>query len=235
MIEAFYSGRAGLTSHQNSLDVISNNIANVNTTGYKTKSQDFGSLLSVSEVRPETENSANLLAGSGAAVNSVATDMTSGEVTGTDSATDYYINGDGFFAVADSAGNVYYTRDGSFNIMSGADGEVLGTSDGMTVLDADGNAVTADADGNLAAPGIFTFSNAPGLLSAGDNLFETTDVSGAAVASTDEPVSKMLENSNVDLSDQLTGLITSQRGYQLNSSVVSTANEIEGMINELDQ
>lgn len=235
MIEAFYSGTSGLKAHQNSLDVLSNNISNVNTTAYKTKTQDFGSLLSASEVRPETANSATLLAGSGTTVNSVATDMSDGSVEQTGKATDYYIKGNGFFAVQDSSGNVSYTRDGSFQEIAGANGRVLGTASGLTVLDSAGKAVKVDASGNTTDPGVYTFSNAPGLLSAGDNLFVATNVSGTASASTAKPLSGMLERSNVDLAEQMVGLITAQRGYQLNSSVVSTASQIETMVNELGQ
>jgi flagellar basal-body rod protein FlgG len=236
MIEAFYSGTAGLTAHQNSLDVLSNNVANVNTDGYKTKVQDFSSLLSTSEVRSETANSANLLAGSGSAVSSVATDMSQGESELTGTSTDYYIDGSGFFAVRDKAGNTYYTRDGSFQKTAGTNGEVLSTADGSTVLDASGNAVKVDSSGTATtSPGIYTFSNAPGLLSVGGNLFEATNLSGAASASTAKPVEGMLERSNVSITEQMAGLITSQRGYQFNSSVVSTANQIETMVNELGQ
>lgn len=235
MIEAFYSGVAGLTAHQNSLDVVSNNIANANTNGYKTKRQDFSSLLSVSEVRPETENSQNLLAGAGSAVNSVTTDMSNGTVKQTGNLTDYYINGDGFFAVADNDGNRYYTRDGSFQMLREGNGYILGTSNGMRVLDANGNTIRVTANGAAVDPGVYTFRNAPGLLSAGENLFTATNVSGPAVVSNTVPEKGKVEISNVDISEQMVGLITSQRGYQLNSSVVSTADQIENMINDLAQ
>lgn len=233
MIEAFYSGKAGLTAHQNSMDVIANNIANVNTTAYKTKKQDFGSLLSVSEVRPETENSDNLIAGAGSKTGIIKTDMSSGAAKQTESPTDYYIDGEGFFAVRDNAGNVYYTRDGSFRMMREGNGWVLGTADGMTVLDINGRPIGADANGPVTTPGIFTFPNVEGLLSDGGNLFEATAISGNAVATDKMPQTHKLEESNVDLAEQMIGLITSQRGFQLNSSVITTANEIEGMVNEL--
>lgn len=233
MIEAFYSGRSGLNAHQDLMNVIANNIANVNTTAYKAKKAEFSSLMGVSEVRPEQENSENLVAGAGAKVGAVKTDMSSGGVKKTESPTDYSIDGEGFFAVRDNGGNVYYTRDGSFQIMRAEDGWVLGTNDGMTVLDARGNAIRVDANGPASAPGIFTFRNPDGLLSEGGNLFEATAVSGNAVATDKQPISKALETSNVDLAEQMIGLIASQRGFQLNSSVISTANEIEGMVNEL--
>lgn len=237
MIEAFYSGRAGLTAHQNSLDVVANNIANVSTTGYKSKTQSFGSLLSVSEVRPETANSANLIAGSGSAISSVQTDMSDGTFTQTNKTTDYYVNNNsGFFAVKDKAGKIYYTKDGSFQKMATKNGYVLATADGMTVLDASGKAVKFNAAGTATGnPGVYTFTNAPGLLSAGENLYVSTNVSGNAKASTTKPIQGVLEGSNVDLSTQMVGMITSQRGYQFSSTVVSTANQIETMVNELAQ
>lgn len=235
MIEAFYSGTAGIEAHQNALDVVANNIANVNTTAYKSKDEDFGSLLAVSEVRPETANSANLLAGSGSDIDSVDTDMSSGAVDSTGNPTDFSINGGGFFAVRDNAGNTYYTRDGSFHLEPTAGGEELVTADGMAVLDAAGNPVTAASGGTASSPGVFTFSNAPGLLSDGGNLFTATAVSGTAQVTTEVPEQGMLEGSNVDLSQQMVDLITSQRGYQFNSNVVSTADQIESMVNSLGQ
>ena len=237
MIEAFYSGRAGIKSNQNTLDVISNNISNVNTTAYKTKDSGFSSLLSVSEVRPETPNSANLLAGSGSKADSVKTDYSQGSLEETDKSTDFYINSDsGFFAVKDKSGKEYYTKDGSFQIMKTANGLVLGTSDGMAVLDKSGNAIKISKAGKASAePGVYTFKNTDGLLSAGDSLYVSTNVSGNAAATNMKPEQGMLENSNVDLATEMVGLITSQRGYQMSSSVVSTANQVESMINEIGQ
>lgn len=234
MIEAFYSGTSGLKAHQNALDVVSNNISNINTYGYKSKKQNFGDLLYSSQVRPETENSDILTAGSGSYVNSVDTDMSNGGADLTDSKTDFYIKGDGFFAVRDNAGNTYYTKDGAFEAINSGNGTILGTSDGLAVLDANGNTISAGTGGVSAEPGVFTFKNAPGLLSAGQNLFTANDVSGQAVKSDETSVQGMAERSNVDLAEQMTELITSQRGYQLSAGVVSTANQIEEMVNEMN-
>lgn len=234
MIQAFYSGVAGLNAHQTAVDTIANNIANINTTGYKAKQEDFSELLSHSMVRPETQNSANLLEGSGAAITGVKTDMSSGTVQDTQIATDYYINGDGFFAVQDNAGNTYYTRDGSFHIAGGQNGLHLETADGLTVLDANGNPASVDKNGS-AAPGVYDFSNSSGLISAGGNLYLAGNLSGPATRGTSEAVKGMLEGSNVDLADQMANLITAQRGYQLNSTVVSTSDQIESMVNSLNK
>jgi fagellar hook-basal body proteins len=237
MIEAFYSGKAGLKASQNALDVLSNNVANVNTTSYKAKEANFGSLLSISEADPATSGSANLLAGSGSAVESVKTDMTVGSPSLTGQATDYAINSEnGFFAVKDSAGKLYYTRDGHFQFVATANGLALETSDGMAVLDGTGNAIgIGTAGGTAAEPGVFAFGNTDGLLSAGGNLFVSTNASGNAAAVNTAPVQDELEQSNVDLATEMVGMITVQRGYQFNSGVVSTASQIESMINEIPQ
>lgn len=235
MIQAFYSGVAGLQAHQTETDVIANNMANVNTTAYKTKQEDFSSLLSKSMMNPGAPNATTLLEGSGATVDGVQTDMSLGTAQQTGNSTDYYINGSGFFTVQDSSGNKFYTRDGSFHVVSGQNGNYLGTADGMTVLDANGNPAAVDAAGNITLPGVTDFSNSPGLISAGGNLYVASALSGTATASTIKPSSGMLEGSNVDLGQQMTGLIAAQRGYQMNSTVVTTADDIENMINSLGQ
>jgi flagellar basal-body rod protein FlgG len=235
MIQAFYSGVAGLQAHQTETDIIANNMANVNTTAYKKKQEDFSSLLSKSMMPPGEPNAATFLEGSGAAVDGVQTDMSGGAAQQTGNSTDYYINGSGFFTVQDSAGNKFYTRDGSFHVVSGQNGNYLGTVDGMTVLGANGNPAAVDAAGNITLPGITDFSNSPGLLSAGGNLYAASTFSGTATASTTKPSVGMLEASNVDLADQMTDLIAAQRGYQMNSTVVTTADDIENMVNSLGQ
>lgn len=235
MIQAFYSGSAALTAHQNSVDVIANNISNINTTAYKTKQEDFSSLLYRSMVRPETTNSATLLAGAGSAVNGVQTDMSAGTALQTQNANDYFIDGQGFFAVRGANGNTFYTRDGSFQKVSGQNGYFLGTSDGLSVLDGNGNPIAIGAAGAAAQPGVFNFSNSSGLIPAGDNLYTAGALSGAATPGTAVVRSGMLESSNVELSSQMVDLISSQRGYQLSSGVVSTANNIESMINGISQ
>lgn len=234
MIQAFYSGAAGLKAHQTAVDVISNNVANVNTTSYKSKQEDFSSLLNHSMVRPTTRNSATLLEGAGSAVDGVQTDISEGAPQQTQNKTDYYINGEGFFAVRDNAGNTFYTRDGSFHIVNDASGKHLETSDGMAVLGANGRVATVNAQG-IGKPGVFTFARSSGLIPAGENLYTAGNLSGAATPGTATVETGMLEGSNVDLAQQMTDLIMSQRGYQLNSSVVSTSDQIESMINSLGQ
>lgn len=235
MIQSFYSGAAGLKAHEKSMEVVSNNIANVNTTSYKSKKQSFGALLRVSEVRPETANSENLLAGAGTALNEVKSDMSGGSANITDKNTDFFIENDGFFAVRDNTGKVFYTRDGSFNKVITPNGNILANAAGLTVLGRDGNPVAVNNNGTVGVPAVFTFSNAPGLSNAGGNLYETTVASGNAALSQYVPYKGALERSNVDLSDEMVNMISCQRGLQLNSRLVTTADSIEGMINDLNR
>lgn len=235
MIESFYSGRAGLSAHQHSMDVVSNNVANVNTTSYKTKKQTFGALLSASEVRPETPNSDNLIAGAGSKINSIKTDFSYGPSNQTGKQTDYYINGEGFFAVADNNGNLFYTRDGNFHREITANGTILATNEGMTVLSANGGPCYLDNNGNTQNPAVVTFNNNLGLSSYGENLYTSNNVSGQAQLTNTQLVTGALEGSNVDLPDEMVGMITSQRGLQLNSRLVQTADSIEDMINNMNR
>lgn len=235
MIESFYSGRAGLSAHQHSIDVVANNVANVNTTSYKTKKQTFGALLSASEVRPETPNSDNLIAGAGSGIDSIKTDFSHGPANQTDKITDYYINGDGFFAVADNNGNLFYTRDGNFHREITANGTILATNEGMTVLSENGGPCFVDNNGNAQKPAVVSFNNNLGLSSYGENLYTSNNVSGPANLTNTELVTGSLEGSNVDLPDEMVGMITSQRGLQLNSRLVQTADSIEDMINNMNR
>jgi flagellar basal-body rod protein FlgG len=213
MIRAFYSGREGLRAQQTAMDDISNNIANINTAGFKSKSTEFNDVLYSSMFRPENPGYAGTLQGNGVATASIENNMADGTPTQTDNLLDYCANGKGFFAVQDAAGNTFYTRDGSFSATNGADGMTLKNSQGMYALDSTGKHIGIDKSGNPTSdPGLFTFSNSQGLLNAGGNLFT---------------------QSNVDLAQQMADLIITQRGFQMSSSVVQTANQIETMTNDL--
>lgn len=237
MIEAFYSGAAGLKSHESAVDNISNNIANINTVGYKSKEVNFNNLLASSMMRPETQNSQTLIAGSGSAILGEKTDMTQGPAVNTGLSTNFYINGDGYFTVETQNGQKYFTRDGSFNIFRGNDGGFyLGNSKGMYALDANGNRISAAEGGTpQTKPGVVTFANEEGLVSEGGNLYAQTNLSGAPVASNTHVIPGYTESSNVDLATEMSNLIMAQRNYQMNSSVVQTSNQIEQMVNELGQ
>lgn len=233
MIRAFYSGTAGMKAQQTSVDVIANNIANINTTGYASRDTRFSDLLHASMLEPEDAAYAAIRTGSGDAADSVRADMSAGGMVETDRPLDYCPRGEGFFAVQGQDGAIRYTRDGAFSA-GAAGGTYLVDSQGASVLDAAGNPVTVGADGRLSAePGVFTFPAASGLQALGDNRYLPTDVSGAAQGSGEGVRAGYLAASNVDLGGQMTDLILSQRGYQLGSRVVQTADQIANMTNSL--
>ena len=181
MIRAFYSGKTGLGAQQTSMDTISNNIANVNTTGFMSKSTEFSDVLYSSMVRPDNPAYTALLSGNGVAASADAADMSAGTAQQTDGAYDYMPKAEGFFAVADATGNTYFTRDGSFGVMQDPAGNLyLGNAEGQYVLDATGAPILIGAGGTpMAVPGVFTFSNPAGLLNAGDKLYAQSNISGA--------------------------------------------------------
>lgn len=225
MIEAFYSGAAGLRAHQTALDITSNNIANLNTTAYKTKDGDFSSLLGSSMLMPAARNAAQAIAYAGGGVLGVQDDMSSGSLEKTDADTDYAVEGDGFFAAREGGGAVVFTRDGHFH----KDGTgALVTAQGYAVLDSAGNPATG-------IPGVYTFANASGLTAQGDNLYAASLLSGAPAPAAAAVKQGYLESSNVDLAGQMAQLILVQRGLQLNARTVTTADDLEGMVNDLSR
>lgn len=233
MIRAFYSGTTGMRTQQTAVDTIANNIANLNTTGYDAQTARFGDLLHTSMLEPADAAYASVRAGSGAGVSSVRTDVSSGGEQETDRALDYCPAGNGFFAVEGTDGVVRYTRNGAFSIDI-AGGAHLTDAQGESVLDAAGNPIAVDADGKPAAePGVFTFPAASQLEAQGDSRYMLTASSGAAQVSNEGVNTGRLASSNVELGDEMSRLILSQRGYQLSSRVVQTADQIAELTNNL--
>lgn len=230
MIRAFYSGTSGMKTQQAAVDIISNNIANSNTNGYKSKTASFGDLLySAMVTYPQ-----NSVVGNGVRLAGTSNDMSDGGPQETGLKTDFFIDGQGFFAVRDAAGNTFYTRDGSFRAEQGQSGPYLADSEGRQVLDSASNPIAVNANGDVQnKPGVFSFSNSPALSPAGDNLFTPTAASGNAQAANTIVRTGYLESSNVDLAKQMTDLLQSQRSFQMNSKMVQTADEIVEMVNQL--
>lgn len=233
MIRAFYSGTSGMKSQQIAVDTIANDIANVNTTGYTSKQARFSDLLHASVLEPEDAAYTSVRMGSGSAADSVRADMAAGGAVETDQPLDYCPQAGGFFAVRGTDGVIRYTRDGAFSV-SLAGGAHLVDAQGGSVLDAAGNPVMLDAEGRPEAePGVFVFPAASGLSAVGDNSFLPTALSGAAQVSDEGVRAGYLAGSNVDLGGEMTDLILSQRGYQLSSRVVQTADQVAEMTNNL--
>jgi flagellar basal-body rod protein FlgG len=207
MMRALWTAGSGMVAQQFNVDVISNNLANVNTTGYKKERAEFKDLLY------ETMDRAYILEGKGKPVNlqvghgtsvfATVKSYATGNFEKTDNPLDMAINGDGFFTVMGPKGEVVFTRDGSFKVSVSEEGNKLTTSDGCSVLDDTGSEIfldidisrlTVSPDGNLSyvdntgttvelgqRMGMVKFPNRYGLESMGSNFYMKNSASGEAV------------------------------------------------------
>ncbi|WP_168122247.1 flagellar basal body rod protein FlgG [Paenibacillus sp. HB172176] len=261
MLRSMYSGVSGMRGFQTKLDVIGNNIANVNTVGFKAGRVMFQDILSqtVSGVTaPEEGESGGVNAkqiGLGVSIGAIDTIHTAGSAMTTNQPTDLRIDGDGFFVVSAGDGTEQLlTRAGNFTL--DADRQLV-TSDGMFVLSSDGSpivldeevtafsiaqdgtiiGVTADGQTEVAQIGIAKVVNPSGLEKLGGNLYRMTvnanpDGEFELLTANDPEtgtgaiISGQLEMSNVDLTAEFTEMIVAQRGFQANSRIITTSDEI---------
>lgn len=166
MMRSLWTAASGMRSQQVNVDIIANNVANVNTSGYKTQQASFKSLL-YQNLQSESTNNAGenkpvaAEVGLGSRVSAITSDFTQGELLSTDNPFSIAIEGKGFFQVRTANGEIQYTKDGSFNISPTARGYLLCTSDGYAVLDQYGNDIilpnnTSDMqvmpEGNIGFP-----------------------------------------------------------------------------------
>ncbi|MGI6405902.1 MAG: flagellar basal-body rod protein FlgG [Syntrophaceticus sp.] len=259
MLRALYSAASGLVAQQFNIDTISNNLANVNTTGYKKIRPEFQDLFYSRLQRPAAERGEpplGLLVGHGVRPSGSQSLMDQGNPQKTDNALDVALMGRGFFVVSeDREGlNRFYTRDGSFR--QDADGDIV-TSDGYYVLSENWNVInipgsaqeiSIDRNGlisytlsgddqaiNAGRLGVVRFANPVGLAREGHNLYQVTAASGNPQAGTaDSTVEQYyLESANVQVVDEIINLITAQRAYELNSKAVQAADEMLGIANNL--
>ena len=263
MIRALYSAASGMNAQQLNIDNIANNLANANTTGYKTRRAQFQDLLYQTLVAPgssagqSTIVPAGLQLGLGTRAASNEISFQQGSFTSTSNPLDLVIQGSGFFQIQQPNGNLAYTRNGSFQL--NATGSLV-TSDGnllqpqVTLPPAAQNVnIAADGTVTYSLPGqtqaqnagqitLATFQNPAGLNSLGGSLFTPTDASGAATVGVPggaEGQGSILqgytEQSNVSVVDEFINMITSQRAYEANSKVVKAADEMYQQANNLKQ
>ena len=239
-----YSGVSGMRGFQTKLDVIGNNIANVNTVGYKKSRVMFEDLLS-QNMAGSSVNSKQV--GLGSTVAAIDTLHTAGSPMTTGIQTDLSIQGEGYFAVKDGNDN-YLVRSAAFQVDQ--DGNLV-NSQGLSVIDNKNNPITGiskvisiDGSGNLtylngagtqqtATLKSGTVPNPSGLEKMGGSLYKLTDESGVtninnlnALPNDSRIISGQLEMSNVDLTEEFTEMIVAQRGFQANSRVITTSDEI---------
>ena len=270
MVRALWTGASGMNAQQVSLDNIANNLANVNTTGYKKQTTEFSSLLYQKLQRKQTDNNGDpkpVLAqvGTGVRVTALTSIFTQGIMQETGNDYDFCIEGDGFFRIQMPGGDECYTRNGSFQMAIEGDGVTLATAEGYPVLDTEGqiihfgneynlNNLVTDSYGRFTyyeedtgetldlgiRIGLAQFNNPSGLNKLSDSYYLESENSGNVryeVADTALRESKIhakyLEGSNVQTVDEIVNLITTQRAYEMNSKIITAADEMMQQANNL--
>ncbi len=259
MYEALHVAQTGLTAQNHRMAVISNNLANINTVGFKRDRANFDTLLYQTLKQPGAqtaqgaESPTGLFLGTGVAIASSEKLFNQGNVINTDNALDMAIDGPGFFQVTMPDGSTAYTRNGAFT--RNQNGEVV-TSNGYVVnpaiqIPADAANITIGRDGTISATvggdsqvqqlgqlQVATFPNAAGLQPMGESFYRETVASGAPLQANpgDAGAGKLLqgslESSNVNVVEELVNMIETQRAYELNSKAISS---IDAMMRNLTQ
>lgn len=244
----------GMAAQQTRVDVISNNIANMSTTAYRPRVAEFSDLVYQQYLTPGTITSqtgtvvpAGIQLGTGVKASTVSMEITQGTMRQTNGELDLGIDGKGFLEVVLPDGETAFTRDGKLN--RSPDGEIV-TMDGYALADGitlpeDARRISISRDGEVVAYfnnqvegqtvgviSLATFVNEKGLEAVGDNLYRETEASGQAnrqVAGS-EGVGTLrqgfIEDSGVDVVKEISDLIEAQRGYELNSKVITASDEM---------
>lgn len=253
MNQALWVAKTGLDAQQYSMNAITNNLANVNTVGYKQSRAVFQSLLYQTERQPGAQSSedstlpSGLMKGTGSQVVATQKNFTQGGVIQTENQLDVMVDGRGFFKVQMPDGSAAYTRDGQFQINGSgqvvtANGYQLGSS--ITIpqnvtnitIGSDG-VVNAQVTGEIEPSQIGSlelvdFINPAGLQPIGGNLYLETVASGSGQSGTagtnglGSIQQGSLEGSNVNVVEELVGLIETQRAYEMNSKAISAINDM---------
>ena len=262
-IQALHSAASGMNAMSTEIDVISNNLANANTNGFKASRVNFEDLIYQQRRQPGVENGENtppagLQVGMGTRVSNTQYDFSLGSPIITGNELDVHIGGDGFFKVNileefgggegyTRAGNFFRNRDGNI-VLGNADGPIL--NDAITVP-ADATGVRIEANGAVTATlsdnsttqigtlQLYKFVNPSGLQSIGGNIYVETETSGPATGGT--PGSEgfgslaqgQIEASNVNPVTELVALIRSQRAFEMNSQTIQAADEVLQVVGNL--
>jgi len=260
MIRSLYTAATGMVAQQTQIDVTSNNIANVNTIGFKKGRAEFADLMYQTMQYAGAATSTTTMAptgmdvGLGVRPTSIQKMFTQGNFKETGNDLDMVITGNGFFQIQLPDGTTAYTRNGSFKV--DGNGTIV-NSDGYAlvpqmVIPTDATKVSRATDGTVSVlqPGqtalqqigqieTASFVNPAGLHSLGDNNYINTTASGDAIVGVPGLEGRggirqgFVEMSNVQLVDEMTDLITGQRAYEANSKALLTSDEMLGIVNQL--
>jgi flagellar basal-body rod protein FlgG len=259
MIRSLFTAATGMSAQQLEQDVVANNLANVNTTGFKKSRANFQDLMYqiFSKAGATSATGVQLPAGIeiGMGVKPISTQkiFSQGDYQQTGNPLDWAIEGDGFFQVEDGNGGTAYTRAGSFKLNSQSiivNSEGLIMTPSLTIpsgtvvvtVDKSGQVTATNSTGTMTQIGqlqLATFVNPAGLSSIGRNLFTQTDASGEASVGNPGIEGKgtisqyFLEMSNVNVVDEMVKMIAGQRAYEINSKSIQTADTMLGIVNNL--
>lgn len=256
---ALQVARTGLDAQNTKMRVIANNLANVNTTGFKRDRADFATLAYQNVVTPGAPSDAQnryasgIQLGTGVRLSGIGKIDTQGTLQNTENAMDLAIEGPGYFQVERPDGTTGYTRAGNFSLT--AEGNMV-TSDGLPLVPAiqvpqGATAITIGANGTVSAtiPGqseaselgqieLANFTNPAGLLSVGNNILTETAASGAPQVGQggQEGLGNIrqgaLEGSNVNIVEELVNMIETQRAYEVNSKMISATDDMLQFVNQ---
>ncbi|MES9968766.1 MAG: flagellar basal-body rod protein FlgG [Candidatus Thiodiazotropha sp.] len=259
MYPALWIAKTGLDAQQTNMSVISNNLSNVNTTGYKRDRAVFNDLIyqNLRQVGAQssenTELPSGLMVGTGVRVVATQKEHSQGNIVQTGNSLDVAIQGKGYFQVLHPDGNIVYTRDGTFSLT--ADGNIV-TPNGYELQPAmtvptNATSLTIGSDGvvsvlvsgnntptQIGQVELAYFVNPQGLEPIGDNLYRETNASGGvntAIPGTDSTgtlIQAALESSNVNVVEELVNMIETQRAYEMNSKAISTTDEMLSYVNQ---
>lgn len=252
------SGVSALKTFGKSLEVIGNNISNVNTTAYKGQSSNFADSFS-NTLRAASATDSAMQVGTGVQLGGINTNYKQGSLTSTGNGTDLAISGNGYFVVQDGSGATFATRDGSFhfdtngNLLNSQNLQVVGV--GGTPIQVTGYAslasVSIGTDGNITAfapdgtstnagqIGLLAISDQSKLMKVGSNMYDfgatgvvVGDIAAPAAAGLGKIQAGQLELSNVDLTEQFSDLISSQRSFQAASRLITVSDSVlEDIVN----
>ena len=260
MIRSLWTSATGMQAQALNLDVIANNLANVNTAGFKKSRAEFQDLL-YETLRPagtsssqDTQVPTGIQIGHGTRPSTVLKIFSQGSMENTKNELDLAIEGDGFFQIILPNGETAYTRDGAFKLDS--DGRIV-NSDGFALepeisIPSDALSISVGIDGTVSVlqagdstPSeigtieLARFVNPAGLISTGRNLYITSEASGDEMTGTPGEdglgsiAQGFLEMSNVSVVDEMVSMITAQRAYEVNSKSIQTADEMLQMANNI--